>query len=88
MASAVEADRVAVFFQEAAPSLWVEALRCHSSAVSSNMYRLASAAAAFAIGMFSGVERARSGCWVYFTHRSVPGRGGPCGAEGARGAQA
>lgn len=58
MARAVEADRVAVFFQEAAPSLWVEALRCQSSAVSSNMYHQASTIAAAAIGIVSGVPPA------------------------------
>lgn len=39
MATAVEAERVAAFFQEEAePSLWVEALRCYPSSVSSHMY--------------------------------------------------
>lgn len=87
MARAVEADRVAVFFQEAAPSLWVEALRCQSSAVSSKMYHQASTITAAAIGIVSGSPPAVSWCWEYFTHSCVPGRGGPGGAEGARGAQ-
>lgn len=50
MARAVEAERVAVFFHEAADSeeLCEEALRCQSSSVSSHMYQTASASARYA----------------------------------------